>query len=144
LRGQIVNTSSISFIADLNGANEVPANNSLATGRIQVDYNAFTQEISVSGSFNDFTSALNIELAGGAHIHVGTATENGPVLFPFVADTDEEMLNGTFNPANNTFPITAAELDYLFTEGLYVNIHSLDNAPGEVRGQLLPQQMVEI
>ena len=139
LRGQITPTANISFIADLSGANEVPANDATSTGRVQVDFNAATQQITINGSFSDFGSALNVDLAGGAHIHLGAANENGPVAFPFVAvTTNSEMTNGLFLPSQNTFDVTNENIEALFNEGFYVNVHSLDNAPGEVRGQLLP------
>ena len=81
---------------------------------------------------------MNLELAGGAHIHVGSVSENGPVLFPFVATLGDDLTNGIFKPAGNTFSVTPEDVQLLFNEGLYVNMHSLDNVPGEVRGQLLP------
>ncbi len=138
LRGQIVDLSTASFIADLSGRNELPAIDVSSFGRVQVDFDAASSSITVSGSFSNLESDLNVELAGGAHIHLGSSTENGPIVFPLVIDVADDNRNGTFSASNNVFQLDESQVNALFNEGYYINVHSLVNVPGELRGQILP------
>ena len=137
LRGQIKPMVSSTFRADLTGAQEVPAVNTAATGRIEVNYDG-QGSIVVSGTFNNLSSALNQELAGGIHIHTAPAGRNSSVTFVLNTTISEDGLSGIINPQENTFDITEEQVRALMSRGMYVNVHSLSNVPGEIRGQLLP------
>jgi len=126
------------FVANLEGAQEVPPIDASSDGRVHVTYDgAYT--IYVSGTFNNLESDLNTELAGGGHIHLGAKGENGPVIFPLDIRLAADRRNAEFLPQNNKFVLNREQLAALFTEGLYVNIHSLVNVPGEIRGQIVGQ-----
>jgi hypothetical protein len=110
------------FRATLNGANEVPPNTSTGTGDATLTFNENT---------NTFTIVVNyggVDAIGG-HIHKGSTTEAGGVVFPFDQLT---------SPINYTSPpLDSAQRADLFDEMYYVNIHSAAYPAGEIRGQLL-------
>lgn len=117
------------YKAELSGANEVPPNDSTASGTGVFTYDAETNIL----TFNIATTG--VEVGGpGAHIHSGAADENGPIeidLIPFQASS------GVF--------IGSAELDSnqetaLYANELYVNIHSEEFMGGEIRGQIDPNK----
>ncbi|MCH8567035.1 MAG: CHRD domain-containing protein [Balneolales bacterium] len=139
IRGQILPNAQVYFLANLDGLNENDVNGPVVTsaeGLISAEL--VNNRLTVSGSFNNLSSALATEIAGGAHIHVGGAGELGDVLFVLEAQTDAEMTSGVFLASENTFMIEdEAMLEALLEGGLYVNIHSEMFPSGELRGQLL-------
>jgi len=138
VRGQIAPLAATYFVANLEGAQEVPPINVSSDGRVHVTYDG-DKTIYVSGSFNNLEGDLNTELAGGGHIHLGAKGENGPVIFPLNIRLAADRRNAEFLPQENKFELSREQLAALFTEGLYVNIHSLVNVPGEIRGQIVGQ-----
>jgi hypothetical protein len=70
-----------------------------------------------------------------AHIHTGMAGENGPpiiTLFDGSGTLDED------NPASGATPVNDDVIFALLRGGLYVNVHTAENAGGEIRGQIGP------
>ncbi|MGB0165561.1 MAG: CHRD domain-containing protein [Luteibaculum sp.] len=69
--------------------------------------------------------------ATGGHIHLGVPGETGDVLFPLPLNNNAAFTYWTatdgFTPAN--------ELQFR-RDSLYVNIHTMQNAPGEIRGNI--------
>lgn len=115
------------FVANLSGAQEVPAVASPGRGVCQAILNAAQTQITVNCNYSNLSSAAN-----AAHIH-GTAPvgANAPVLFNLgaVAGT-----GGTI--ANQTFNLTAQQVADLRQNRMYVNVHTANNPGGEIRGQL--------
>ncbi|MDF2179018.1 CHRD domain-containing protein [Aliiglaciecola sp. CAU 1673] len=85
-----------------------------------------TESNSLSG-----TLRLNGISAVGAHIHLGYAGENGPVLAAFApgSSADEMLLANTV--------LDEAQLEALRDGALYINVHSQAYPQGAVRGQIL-------
>ncbi len=137
LRGQITPLAAAVFRAELTGAQEVPAINTDATGRLVITHDGFGT-ITVSGSFNNLSSDLNTELAGGIHLHPGIAGTNAGVDFILNPTVAADNRNAVLLPADNTFTLSPEQIEQLFSRGYYVNVHSLNFAPGELRGQVLP------
>lgn len=136
IRGQVVGEADLVMRAHLSGANEIPVVTSGASGAVIAELRG--DSLIVSGSFDNLESEVATEIAGGAHIHIGMAGQNGEVLFPLVATLDADDLGGTFDAANNRFELTADQKAMLLARGMYVNIHTMNNTSGEIRGQLLP------
>ncbi|MEL6771284.1 MAG: DUF4397 domain-containing protein [Bacteroidota bacterium] len=122
------------YNAILSGSNEVPAVESGATGRVDLQLNGTT--LVVTGSFRNLESAYNTDI--GAHLHIGGPTENGPVDIVLNPTLGAQQRSGQFQAASNTFELTQEQIDRLDAGGYYVNVHSVDNPTGEVRGQVLP------
>ena len=97
--------------------------------------------------------ASNIEGVTQSHIHCGTPGVNGPVvvfLFGFVGEgvaPNGILAQGTIEAADviargesDACPGGVSDLDdvieKLRTGGAYVNVHTLANPPGEIRGHV--------
>ena len=110
------------FTATMNGANEVPANNSTATGTATLTFNNTTKIFSM-------TVTHNITVATGGHIHMGAAGTNGSVVFP---------LTNLASPISYTsVALTTAQEADLKANLYYVNLHTAAFTGGEIRGQLI-------
>lgn len=125
------------FEAQLSGSNEANPITTAATGNVTATLNG--NELKVTGSFENLSSNLATDIAGGAHIHAGMAGESGGVLFPLTVNVGADSKSGTFMEADNTFTLTSGQVDTLMMRGLYINIHSENYTGGELRGQLLAE-----
>ena len=110
------------FNATLNGASEVPGNNSTATGTAVLSFNNTTKIFSI-------TVTHSIASPTGGHIHMAASGINGSVVFPFT---------NLVSPISFTSPaLNAAQEADLKANLYYVNIHTAAFPNGEIRGQLL-------
>ncbi|MCB0663840.1 MAG: CHRD domain-containing protein, partial [Saprospiraceae bacterium] len=135
IRGQFLPASEEFFHANLFGNNEVPAVMTAASGAIDIELN--DNIIFLSGSFSNLGSPVNTNILGGAHIHIGLPNENGAVVFALNANIAPDGKSGVFVGAKNAFELTQAQLDDLRARRWYVNIHTMDNIGGELRGQVV-------
>ncbi|MFK7934377.1 MAG: CHRD domain-containing protein, partial [Saprospiraceae bacterium] len=141
LRGQVAPQARTNFRAHLSGSNEVPVVTSFATGQINaLMINDST--LVVSGSINNLESDLNTQLAGGAHLHFGYAGETGDIAFPLELQIDNNQRSAIISAEDNVFIINAGIQAQLYQRALYINVHSVANAAGELRGQLLPESQI--
>lgn len=109
------------FTATLSGANEVPPNESTATGSAELTYNRNTRIFQIVVEYSGFEAI-------GAHIHRGEEGVNGPVVWGFEPPA---------SPINYTSdPLTPEQESELYNELYYVNVHSEEYPAGEIRGQL--------
>lgn len=120
---------SISATADellfkLSGDAEVPPVVTTASGAGAITVNP---DMSVSGKVT--TSGVAGTMA---HIHAGKAGANGPVVVTLTKSGDNVWLV----PDGTRLSETAYQ-SYKAGE-LYVNVHSAEHKPGEIRGQLNP------
>ncbi len=139
------------FQAKLDGANEVPAVDTRATGQV-----VFT--LSKDGKSMRFKVTVNtLEDFLAAHIHIGVPGENGPVvafLVPIEAYPFKEFINNPLFPGitNGLLGEGVLTADHLIGpfEGktiidlaneiekgnAYVNLHTSEYPDGEIRGNL--------
>ena len=139
------------FAAQLLGAQEVPARDTLARGAVKFklsrDGSAITYKLTAKRITNVFD----------AHIHVGQPTENGPPVVHLLEPGGTKVgrrkltVRGTITAAELTGPLagmTMTDLVNLMTaRGTYVNVHTSDGLDppdtgpgdfpgGEIRGQV--------
>ena len=125
------------FTAKLNGKEEVPPNESPASGSawIKITNDNIEYEVNVT----------DIDKANAAHIHLGESGKNGPIILTLFKDEPTEQKTGKLGEANVTAsnlegPMkgkTTADLVEAMKNGTtYVNVHSTDFPDGEMRGQL--------
>ncbi|MET4073473.1 CHRD domain-containing protein [Hymenobacter sp. UYCo722] len=124
IRGQIRVESETGLVANLTGGQEVPA---------------VTTSASALGIFtlsqNQEKLKFRVTLAGlsstitGAHFHTGAAGAVGPVVVNLLTYLTGNVLEGEIVP-------TPAFLTSLSQGQIYINVHTTNNANGEIRGQL--------
>ena len=137
------------YAVHLDGATEVPANDSLATGQAIF-------KLSPDGTSLDYKLIVaNLDNPVAAHIHVGPPGVNGPVvalLFsgaPGTGTANGVIAEGTVTAANLVGPLAgqpfSALVEALNSGNAYVNVHTNDGVPptntgpgdfpgGEIRG----------
>lgn len=115
--------ASVMYMATLNGAAEVPAVDTTATGTATFELKDgklwYTIEV------KDLSGAIT-----GAHIHMGEAGKAGDVVTAITFDGMKAV--GSWTP-------TAQQIKDLDAKMLYVNVHTDKNKDGEVRGQIMPK-----
>ena len=109
----------------LSGSQEVPAVTTSASGNGTIVVGA---DKSVSGSVST-TGVAGL----AAHIHVGAAGKNGPVIIPLTKGAD-----GTTWSVPAGAKLTDTQYESYKAGDLYVNVHSAAHKGGEIRGQLKP------
>lgn len=133
VRGQL--RAPTEFVADLTGAQEVPPVDSDATGQSRIVLAPDEQSLRVVLS----TSLTAPEIVQ-AHIEIGIPGENGPVAFflaesSFVSPRLVTLTPDDFIPS----PVAPTYEDFLAalrSEMTYVNVRTVDNPDGEIRGQI--------
>ena len=115
------------FAATLTGAQEVPQRPSSATG---------SGTVVIQSSTRLMTATLTtIGIAGtDAHIHQAAAGVNGPIIFPL---TETVRGSGIWTARA---VLTEAQYNAFRIGDFYFNVHSINFANGEIRGQILSQQ----
>lgn len=108
----------------LSGDNEVPPVKTMASG---------VSSIAIASDGTVVGSVTTTGVAGmAAHIHVGAAGKNGPVIIPLTKGADGEW---SVPPGAK---LTDEQMKSFKSGDLYVNVHSEANKGGEIRAQLTP------
>jgi hypothetical protein len=108
----------------LTGSEETPpvTTSATATGTLEV-----AKDKSVSGVIK--TSGID---GTAAHIHVGAPGQSGPPIITLVKGAD-----GTWSVPPDS-KLTDEQYASFKSGNLYVNVHSAEHKPGEIRAQLKP------
>jgi len=132
------------FRTHLSGGEEVPPVATRAQGQAIFHLNPDTTALSYK------LIAANILNILQAHIHVGAAGVNGPVVaflypsgpppIPIPGRFDGVLATGTITAANLVGPLAGQPLSALISEmtagNTYANVHTTQNPGGEIRGQI--------
>jgi hypothetical protein len=108
------------FVAILEGGQEVPATTSKAIGGA-----VFT----LNGTMLSYHLVQNVMGASAAHIHMAAAGASGAVVFPLT-------LSGADSSGMIATALTTDQIAGLSSGAFYVNVHSAANPNGEIRGQI--------
>ncbi len=131
IRGQIVRQGTNTLVANITGSEETPGIISDGSGAIIAELDG--DSIAITGSFQDLGSDYT-----NSHIHVALPGRSGGVTIPLQPDIDQEdNTMGVFLAQNNTSEVNEEQVEQLMNRELYINIHSDEHGPGEIRGQLL-------
>ena len=144
----------VQFFASLDGSQEVPPVSTTGTGIALFELNEAGTEISFQIQIS------NLDLGGqtvpttddvtGAHIHLAPLGVNGGVVVGFInpsttvntIDVVAGTIVGTIDSSSLTGSLAGQPLSDLVNEMIsgntYVNIHTIANAGGEIRGQIEP------
>ncbi|MEL6615430.1 MAG: CHRD domain-containing protein, partial [Bacteroidota bacterium] len=142
VRGQLLNNAAVPFTAVLGGANEVPANGSHGVGTVVAEL--VGTRFTASGAFSGLGSGFREEAAGGAHMHLGYAGQNGGIQVPLTVALSDGDTAGAFAAVDNTTELTAEEVGWLQNRRFYANIHSDGVPSGELRGQAIPSSSTQL
>jgi len=120
---------SLTFSVSLDTNQEVPAptiNGTTPSGSATVNVDTITGLVDISGSYTGMTSNV---VASHLHGLAGPGTATG-VLFGL------SNTGGTAGTIDGSGTLTPAELFGLLNGETYINVHMLNNGPGEIRGQV--------
>lgn len=120
-------TSELLVTAKLTGAQEVPPVTTNAVGLASFTINEGRDSV----NFNIVVNGLSGEITG-AHIHEAAIGANGGVVINLSSFIKGNQLKGSI-PASD---VTQTFISGLLSGKYYVNVHTKDNAGGEIRGQL--------
>ncbi len=114
----------IQLHATLNGAQEVPPNQTTGTGRMDGTLNRSTKELTYTVTYQNLTGPPTM-----AHFH-GPADpgQNAPVVIPL-----QQPLT---SPIKGKATLTEQQMDQLLGNKWYVNVHTREHPAGEIRGQV--------
>jgi len=119
----------VTIITMLSGLQEVPPVATPGTGTATLDVNLATGALSGTVTFSGLTSN-----ATASHIHQAAAGVNGPIIIPLAGGAGVRA--GTWMVPAGTV-MTPAQLAALQANQLYIQIHTLTNPGGEIRGQII-------
>ncbi len=121
IRGQLEDKP-LQFRALLNGAQQSEDIETPASGMAMLTLSEDLTTLSYTLMVTD------IENITASHIHTGKRGEDGGVSIP-LADSSFEMISGEAE-------LSEDQLMALLDEGFYINVHTTQNPPGEIRGQI--------
>ncbi len=119
--------NNLMLLAEMTGSQEVPPVTTDVIGVGTVYFNEDRTKAFVNVTVDGLSGPIT-----GAHIHDGAFGENGPVLFPLTFLGNRIQTEIT--------KITPEELGKLLGGQTYINVHTLANPGGEIRGQLFLEQ----
>ena len=106
--------------ATINSAQQVPTNNSTATGDFAGIYDSSSKQLTYTVTYKGFTPTV-------AHIHLSAT---GAVAIPFA---------NLASPITGTVTLSNDQATQLLNNGMYVNMHSAAFQNGEIRGEIKKQ-----
>jgi hypothetical protein len=113
----------VNFKATMNGATEVPPNQSKGTGAVTATYDTATKKLSYKGNYSGLSGDATM-----AHFHgPAEAGKNAAVAVP-IKDVKPSF--------EGSADLTDAQAADLMGGRWYVNVHTAANPGGEIRGQV--------
>lgn len=134
IRGQLVLTTGLYFVATLSGSQEPPPVSTPASGTgafvLVPDRSQLKYDITYRG--------LSGTLSAGGHFHSAATGVNGPIVRNIASGggAASATISGSWTSSDGTQPLTSALIDSLVAGKIYVNFHTSANPGGEIRGQL--------
>ncbi len=120
-----INLGPVKFYADLSAAEQAATTISDGVGRADFAIDRATMTLSWTVTYKDLTSQ-----ATAAHVH-------GPQRVGTNAGVQVDLApNGMTLPLKGSAVLTDAQLEYLLSGRMYVNVHTTKNPTGELRGQI--------
>jgi hypothetical protein len=114
----------IQLHATMNGAQEVPPNQTQGSGMMGGTLNRSTKELTYSVTYQNLTGP-----ATAAHFHGPAGPgQNAPVVLPL-----QQPLT---SPIKGKATLTDQQMNDLLANKWYVNVHTKEHPGGEIRGQV--------
>lgn len=135
IRGQVYKLAREGYTYSLSGDQEVPAVMTDAYGSGIVSIDRDQSNVHFMMAYNDLSGPQTM-----AHFHMGAAGENGGVLYGlgsfFDQDSPDDAAFGYWTDMDSETPFDADAAMAFRNEMVYVNVHTAENPPGEIRGQV--------
>ena len=134
IRGQLLPLAQTFLHTTLSGANNTDYFSTTAEGGLKLELTDTV--LMLSGSVTMLQGIFDYVPAGGAHLHLAPAGQNGDIVIPLIADTLNDSKAAEFSVDSNTFSITMDQAAALRNGRMYANIHTTLVRSGEARGQI--------
>lgn len=118
------------FKATMNGATEVPPNQTTGTGTVTASFDSSTKVLTWEGNFSGLTGP-----ATAAHFHGPAEPGKNAGVAIWISEKGKTL----DSPFKGTATLTDAQASDLQAGLMYVNVHTAANPGGELRGQLVKQ-----
>lgn len=132
--------ATINLGASLNGSQEVPPVNTAAFGLATVAFDDVANTVDVKLLVEGITLSQLAAAPGRLHIHGPAAMgENGPVIVDLGSTAEFQQFGRLieFFAEDVPIPDAASNGPLLLNAQTYLNLHTLANPGGEIRGQIL-------
>lgn len=123
------NAATKSFSVMLSGAHQVPPVHTKGSGVAHFTYNAKTRHLTWSVSYKNMSSTVTM-----AHLHGPAAMDKNAKVEVWLTHKGKAVPD----PFKGSATLTPAQAKMLMADELYVNVHTKDHPPGEIRGQVIP------
>jgi hypothetical protein len=110
----------------MDGAREAPPVTPAGSGAATIVLDDATGMVTVTGSYTGMTSAVN-----NAHIHTSASQCLGGGIVLGLTHT-----GGTSGTLSGAGTLTVAQVSAMLAGRHYINVHTVNNGPGEIRGQV--------
>jgi hypothetical protein len=124
ISGQVIRTGLIGFNASLYGSRETPPDTSTGSGTVWAVLDNNLSFLTYQLTYAQLTSRFS-----GAYFQLGTANVNGGEI--------ESITQYTGNTVSGIWNLPDSDIINLIKGNVYLNINSIGNPNGEIRGQLL-------
>ncbi len=136
IRGQVYKLAREGYVYNLEGAQEVPPVTTSAYGSGMASIDRDQTNVHFMLAYNDLSGPQTM-----AHFHMGAAGTTGEVIFDlglyFTQVNNYDAAFGYWSNDDPTDPFMPSDAMAFRNEMAYVNIHSMANMSGELRGQVL-------
>jgi hypothetical protein len=114
----------VHYKTTLKGSNEVPANGTTGTGKVEATLDTATKTLTYTVTFSGLSGPVTM-----AHFHgpAGAGANAPPVIV---------VKDFSANPMTGSATLTDAQIADLKAGNWYFNVHTAAHPPGEIRGQL--------
>jgi hypothetical protein len=135
IRGQAVRYAREGFTFQMDGAQLVPSVSTAANGVGYASINRDDDNLHYDWVANNLSGPVT-----GAHFHYNLAGQNGNVVYDL---SDKISVNGSevsasgFWKSTDTNPFLSANVTEFNNNTIYLNLHTVANPDGEIRGQVL-------
>jgi hypothetical protein len=118
----------MSLSVPLTGTQQVPSVQTEGNGSASLTYDSSTRVLTWSITYNGLSSSVTM-----AHIHLGAAGKNGPVVFWL-----SKRGTPVSSPITGEATLTPDQAQQFSAGEWYINVHTKDHPGGEIRGQITP------
>ncbi|HUN95786.1 MAG TPA: CHRD domain-containing protein [Bradyrhizobium sp.] len=122
--------ATVEFKATMNGATEVPPNQTTGTGTVTASFDPATKVLTWEGSFSGLTGP-----ATAAHFHGPAEPGKNAGVAIWISEKGKTLES----PFKGTATLTDAQASDLQAGLMYANVHTAANPGGELRGQMVKQ-----